>query len=769
MAPTVQILDITPGSDGDGRKWPKHHYTRNDEYFKERIATDKWIKDLPGGAKPDVIYRLNKLPNGYAGFERQRPDSKHIDRYIYGHPNGQFRSLNEFYPHFKHLMDHGGPAGCECKQCKANGKKRGNGKVAESGNDSDASGRPQRSQYFAEPPKEPQGDDIPNPNLISPFTSKHRERLSTSESARPERKLVDGEGTPDVYETLIRKLKEAGPEDIMDTPIEEHMSPDWRTNSAMCRSLLDEWQKLPRYVPRTGEIVLFVRNLDDGEMIAWDQVSETFRCMNRRSKEWLGRLKWEAGVVTQMPKEPIADEDLVTDAAKEQGVNYSGFRIEPLSEPGNERKPYTKQHKHVPLHAIRPFTYWKMCLNGVPKEEWHPTIKHALTVSSSFCTIGRFRFKGIWPNATVFCRGVYLGSELIMVGDTISLVPRKIEQKVDTVTDVMVVTAIRLRFVNLNMQESDISTGLPYQTCLHVSGRVLTLDSRRSFDGVGKVPIDPKSTILPDGISSYGQWYHYLDPTDASARTELPYTRILGRCFEQTATKVWFGSQPEMPPPSSFQAVNKKPMIMKDDDNELSRGLQGVIGAREYSQKHDKRIKLQEGKIWFWADTRVEQLNLYEVNGRFVGMKNEDRTKGEMANWRRALKAIDGKKGALEEYQAARKKQQAEKKAAASTAYGMVASSMQAGIESGTEVEQMEDDDAMDLDERVESGSNEMEDEEDDEVEVFEEDTQRTVTPKKIEPISLDSDDDVDDDELVTNQLAGELAKKIRPNESKMR
>ena len=48
MPPNVQILDISPGSDGDGRKWPKHHYERNDDYFLERVATDKWIHDKGG-------------------------------------------------------------------------------------------------------------------------------------------------------------------------------------------------------------------------------------------------------------------------------------------------------------------------------------------------------------------------------------------------------------------------------------------------------------------------------------------------------------------------------------------------------------------------------------------------------------------------------------------------------------------------------------------------------------------------------------------------
>ena len=800
MPPNIQILTIGPGSDGDGRKWPKHHYERNDEYYLERIATDKWIHDL-GGPQPGITYRLNKLPNGYAGFQRQRPNNNHIDRYIYGHPNGQFRSLNEFYPHFKHLMDTGSPDGCKCKNCMSgNGKKRVTGsKAVESGNDSEVSGaQGERSRYFPGParPKQPtprkQGSLEPQGQLISPFAPKARPlqtELSDSETTKPlKRKLVDDEGVPDIYESMIDKLKAAGREDSVDVPIEERMSPDWRTGNAMSKALLEQLRQLPRYVPRPGEVVLFVRSLKDGEAITWDKSTRTFRLLEQTSGTWLAQARWEAGVVTQMAKEAISDRDLITDEDKEQAVNQSGFRVEPLSEPGSTQKPFSKQHKYVPLHAIRPFCLWKECLNGVPQEEWHPTVKNALTVSSSFCVIGRHRFKGVWPNATVFARGVYIGPELIVVGDTVRLTPRKSEQRADNVTDIMVVTAIRLRFVKMDMEDdgmSPVPARLPYQTCLHFSGRVYTLDPTRSFDGVGKVPIDPHSGIIPTGLSAFGQWYHYLDPKKPSGRVELPYTRILGRCFEDVAPKAWFGDRPDMPPSSSFQAVNTKPAIVRADDNtELTRGLQGTIEARNYSLQNDKRIKSQEGKTWFWADTRVEQLDLHEVNNRDVGGKSTERSKAQLTKWRAALKAIDGTKGGLEAYHAARKEREQQENAKRQSAYGMVAASAQVGLESATEAEadklEEEDDDEEDEEEEekgVDDDGNEgeameVDDGSEDEQESSgggEDETPPQAMPKKIETITLSDSEDEDEDELATNQLVGELVKNIRPNDPRVR
>lgn len=778
MPPTVRILDINPGSDGDGRKWPKHHYTRNDEYYKERVATNFWIKDLPGGPEPDVTYRLNQLPHGYGGFERVRPDGERIDYFVYGHPHGRFDSVKKFYPHFKHLMDYGGPIGCKCELCPADTvmKPRIGGNAAVGRTESERStSPPQRSRFFTAQSRGVRESDEQAPSLISPFTAKRRGRppkhghLEETSFGPHKSKLVDSEGTPDVYESLIAKLKESNREDVIDVPIEEHMSPDWRSGDIATKELLKQWQNMPRYVPRIGEVVLFVRNLDAAEEIAWDASAQTFRRIDRENQAWLEQPKWEAGVVTQMPQDPLADSDLVTDENRERGVNYSGFRVEPLSEPGNDSKSYTKQHKHVPLHVIRPFTYWRECLQGVTEKDYHPSIRHALMTASSFCVLERFRFKGTWPNATVFARGVYVGSELVILGDVVRLQPRPREQRGVGVTDVMEVSAIRLRFVNLDLDEDGMSLGpgLSYQICLHISGRIYTLDPSRSLNGIKKLPIKSNSGSLPAGLGDYGQWYCYSDPSNNATKVEMPYTRVLGRCFEGSAIKAWFRSQLNMPAPPLLLSANANPIIVHEIESNISRGLKGVISARRYSEQNDKRLKSQEGKAWFWADTRIEQLDLHEVNGRYVGVKYE-RNQQEIKKWRTAIKALDGKKGALEEYHAAKKaddtgKIKRESNAFSSKTYGMVASSRQMGTESSvpTDAEDIEERDAMDIDE--ESGVNPSSSGEEEEVGS---DPNR-VAKKTIEVITLSSSDD--EEELATIHLAEELARKIRSNDPRAR
>jgi hypothetical protein len=656
MSGSVHLLEIGNVGDGDGRKWPKHSLVRNDLYFQEKIA-ELWIKDLPGGPQPGVTYRLNRLPNGYAGFEKARSDSKHVDRCIYGHTNGQFRSLSEFYPHFKFLMDGKGPSGCECKLC-AGGGSRSKTKTAK----------------VTVPRESIAAKTVARQSAPAPVL-KHQQ--SDSDLPRPvKRKFVDVENTPDIYDLMIEKLNADREADI-DEPIEERMSPDWRTSNAMSKDLLRSWQSLPKYGPRSGEIVMFVRKISKDERLLWNEKESSFQRFNHVTQEWLECPMWEAGVVTQMPVEPIAEPDLIDDTQKKRAANESGYRIEPLSEIGAERKALTKQYMYVHLHLIRPLSLWSECMTGIERVKYHPSIMHALTVTSSFSLIGRYRFKGKWPNATVFCRGAYIGPELVMVGDPVFLTPHSSDSQ-DVVTDIMLVTAIRLRFVNLDLDEIGLITppaNAPYQTSLHISGKAFTLDPTKCFDGVGKVSVSPASDALPSGLSGYGQWYHVHDPEQKDVRLEVPFTRVLSRCQEASARKIWFRNT--MSPSAESAECEGASALTSDVTNIISHGLEGTKGARKYSARRDPRILTDAGKTWFWADTRIEQLDLYEVNNKSVGIKDIERTKGQVTKMRTALKALDGKVSAIAQHRAAKKQKEEHAIAKAQSSYGMVAASAQ--------------------------------------------------------------------------------------------
>ncbi|KAK4541886.1 hypothetical protein LTR36_007250 [Oleoguttula mirabilis] len=760
----VQILNIQPGSDGDGRRRPKtDDMKRNDDYYLEHIATDRWAKDL--GMPTGTTYRLDRLPNGYAGYEKSRfGDSKHVDRYMYGHPRGVFRSMAEFYPHFKHLMDNQHAFGCPCKMCVGYGTK----KVRKSGSSTSASrvsGTPaQPSPYFA-PPQPPTSktqlraaapaqsqappQDAPRGRPRQSLEGLAQGRPDPSPLKPPRRNQVDEEGTPDIYRALIDRLRAAGPESKVEQHIVENMSPDWRTGHAMLQDLLKEWQELPSYVPRQGELVMFVRHLGPSEIICWDATAQTDRIVDLTTMSWVGMPKWEAGVVAQMPTESITDGDLLDiPEGKQHNVVNSGFRIEPLSAPT-----YTKQHKYISLHGTRPLALWKECLYGHNEKDWHPTIRHALAVTSSCCVIGKYRFTGTWPDATIFAQGLYIGPELVMLGDAVRLHPRAGDEQ--TVTDVMVITAIKMRLVNLDeASDDDYDEGHPYNTCIHISGRTYTQDARKSFDGVGKVPIPQDSPLLPRSMQGLGTWYHVCDPKKTKARIEVPYQRVIGRCYESAALKAWFSAPEGMPPPTSgFQAVNAKPIIKINDRAEsaaavdISRGLAGILEARKYSQEHDIRIDHAAGRTWYWADTRIEQLDLHEVNSRFVGIKDDKRTRQQVEDWRKAFKALDGKKGGLEEYHAARvEREQAQavrEGAMGASSSGMIAAAAAAIGASGTGTEAEAEEE-----EEVE-GSGVAHDDND----AMEVDEARSTMPRNLptggDAMDVDVDDDDEDDDEV--------------------
>ena len=523
-----------------------------------------------------------------------------------------------------------------------------------------------------------------------------------SDSDTPERgKQVDQEGIPDYYRLLLDKVKAAGPGGSVRENVIDQLSPDWRAGHELLQGVLEEWQLQPAFTPRVGEIVLFARTLDPEDKIGWDADTATLRPYSTTG--WRTSVRWEAGVVTQLPTEPVSEEDLqAIPTSKTQSVAYSGYRVEPLSEPGNHSKPYTTQHKYVPLHALRPFSFYKECLATTAEEQWHPTIRHALTVSSSFCLLGKYSFLGSWPEATLFCRGLYLGHELIMVGDLIRLEPRPNDPRQDTVTDVMRVSSIRLRFVKLDeASDDDYDEGLPYTTCLHISGRVWTLDPKRSFGGIAASPARPDQAGFPSDLTGYGNWFHVTDPQNERQRLEVPYTRALGRCMNKAALQQWFTT----PQSGSQQPVRSRAV-------ELSRGRAAMREARAYSKQHDARISKENGQTWFWGESRIEQLDLYEVNGRFVGEKDTTRDKKQITSWRQALKVLDGKKGGLDEYFAAKRQREEQQKAAtASSAWGMMGTAAQedsatdgeAFEDESLEHETVEGNDAMAVDETPES------------------------------------------------------------------
>ena len=258
--------------------------------------------------------------------------------------------------------------------------------------------------------------------------------------------------------------------------------------------------------------------------------------------------------------------------------------------------------------------------------------------------VEKYHFRGVWPSAEILCKGLYIGAELVIVGDVVSLLPAPsgAGSSSCSVIDVLEISSIKLRLTNLDTaSDDDNDDGHPYNTAVHVLGKAYTKDRSRAID---PSPVDPTMSHLPAAIKGYGKWYHLHDP---SRSWQVPFRRIAGRCYEAEAMRLWLAS-----PNPTATATATATAAADDDGNDettaatttndivhphLSILSQGLQRTRRHAAERDRRIP--PDKRWFWADSRAEALDLATLNGYEVGGRDEDRAP---RRWRKLIKVMEG-------------------------------------------------------------------------------------------------------------------------------
>ncbi|KAF2017873.1 hypothetical protein BU24DRAFT_420932, partial [Aaosphaeria arxii CBS 175.79] len=594
MAGCVKV-PLRPGSDGDATHRPKDPARKESSpaLYLEKIG-QLWMK-ARGEARPGIEYELERLPAGYAVYERARPTKpSHVDKWLYGHPEHKtFDSPNRFFKHFQHLMENNGSnIGCPCDVCNSAERRRPSlGSVSASSTST--------SSRASKVPKSLDGFRFEAAN-------KAKANEPQASDAGLNSRRVDEEGTPDVYRNLIDKLKVNG---TLDELITEPLSPDWRAQQEILPTTLKRLKNNPQWLPRHGEIVLYVKDIPTGFEICWTPSGEVM-LYNPMTKAYDGHPMWEAGFVAQTPIEASKLEDLITETEKEMNVSYSGIRVEQIPNVNGFDRSLSKRAYYVPIHRVRPFAFWKEFLNNVPASHWHHTVTNALTLTATLSLMGSYRFRGTWPSAQIYAHGIYVGPELFSVGDTVRLLPRAGDP---TCTQVMIITSIRLKLASLDLaSDNDWDEGRPYNLSISVYGRAYTSDSSRS----------DKQWITPDYqdnftpvLRSYGEWYPLHSSTQEMT---VPFTRLFSRFYEAPAMSLWF---PHIQCPT------------------IDLGRVGAQEARAYAQANDHRINNDPiGANWYWADTRVQALGLQTVSGSDVGKYNEER---DLKHWREMIKALN--------------------------------------------------------------------------------------------------------------------------------
>ncbi|OJD17703.1 hypothetical protein AJ78_02228 [Emergomyces pasteurianus Ep9510] len=592
---SVVKIDMT-FTDGDRNVWPTHsRYEREDPHIYLLKLARMWMEKR-GDARPGKHYILDRLPEGYVYMSRARQQNPELrDKYLYGHPSGYyFNSPNRFWPHFYYLMTHGA-APCLCELCKA-GKKALN----------------YEDPAMAKQRRKPG----PKPKTMLGGVNTHTNG-AVGRSGRPKtRKFLaeDEEGTLDVFKTLVFKLKERG---SIDQSIKESHSMDWRAQRNALQDHLTRTFMQHSFIPRLGELVLWCYSFQ-GTELKFNWATDSFEMYCRKRRKFLGTPEWRAGTVAQTAEEPPTLEDVIMETEKKFAVNKSGFRIETFPDPNSPNKNLSRQYKYVPLSCIRPLNYWQIFLQGTHPDEYHPSIKNALTIMCSCSVVDKYHFKGVWPDATVYCKGIFIGSEFLIRGDGVRLMPRSKSISADPhheVTDVLVIESIQVKLRNC---DADLASPLLCKsTAIRLVGKAYTLSHKNAYrEPDSDLPLRPltDAEVIDSfecvGMRGYGKWYR-MQPE--KHRIQVSLDQVVGRCYESDLMSLMFG------------------------DISLGLDLGGVISGREYGRLTDQR--LTPGKEWFCGDSRVETLALESLNLEEVGIYDDTR---DPKMFRANLYIIDG-------------------------------------------------------------------------------------------------------------------------------
>ncbi|KAL8774085.1 MAG: hypothetical protein Q9209_001193 [Squamulea sp. 1 TL-2023] len=445
---------------------------------------------------------------------------------------------------------------------------------------------------------------------------------------------VDEEGTPDVYCSLFTLLKHEG---SLSRTIEERASLDWRAERPLVDTLSKSTPRQPAFIPRHGEIVLYLRPLPASIQLQQGPKTQQIFLYDTQKNRSAGSPKWLAGVVTQVPSTHLNTASLYPPPSKsavkanheteEPSLSLSGFRIEPLPSPNSSDKHISKQHTYTPLHFIRPFAFWQLLLMGIPESEWHVSIHNALTASATVSLIDRERLNGCWPNASIYSRGLFVGAECYWIGDTIRLLfeppaatPKPNDALYKNTLIVMKIHHIITTFHNLHPEPTnhDLVTGNRCdKITITLHGPVYTSNRESSTSHLRATATD-----LSNAMQTHNNtvWWHLSNPGDIHSAS---FSNIHSRLYESAALASYFPSLPE------------SALLNLDSEGEA------VTHARAIAAGSDKRILEDAGKRWFWGDCRAEGLDLRSVGGLEVGEYDEEREPGV---WREVLGVVDGRR-----------------------------------------------------------------------------------------------------------------------------
>ena len=309
------------------------------------------------------------------------------------------------------------------------------------------------------------------------------------------------------------------------------------------------------FVPRIGELVLWFTHHPDDVDIVYNPKVGGYQFYSPERRQFHGFPRWRGGVVTERPSidDNIDFPDVLCVVNRKDSLNRAGFRVETFPDPNDDLdKSASKQFKYIPLRQIRPLNQWQTVLRGIPEKKLEPSIQYALTCAVSVSLVEKYRFSGKWPHASISCKGIYIGAELLIQGDAVKIIPSRQDGSTDLskCTDVLVISDIRLHLLDLDQEHTEnTSPLLGKRTSITLVGKAYTLDPERDYSqssnpSTFQVPPQPIPTetimhALPTvGAAAYGDWYALHAP---DKKYEITFDRVLGRLYESGAMGMWSG------------------------------------------------------------------------------------------------------------------------------------------------------------------------------------------------------------------------------------
>ena len=236
-----------------------------------------------------------------------------------------------------------------------------------------------------------------------------------------------------------------------------------------------------------------------------------------------------AGVITQVPNTNVTIWTLGEKRGEEEdGLHLSGYLIEPFPDFFRPEKDATVASLYVPIRNMCPFTYAVELHKGLFAREYHGSIYSAMERMCNFSLVYQQYIKGQWPGAILYFAGIYLGAELIVVGDAVRIKSEILEKRCH---EIMIVKSIKLKYNDLEAEDDGTVTGEKFGLRrLLFRGYGYTTDNTHLNVGE-EVPFSEEFVVhkaMRQQQKSV-KWYRIGKP---GQEMEVDFSRIIGRLFE---------------------------------------------------------------------------------------------------------------------------------------------------------------------------------------------------------------------------------------------